>query len=219
MAKKIIKKKTKTKVVKKKWYNIVAPKVFNEAQVGEILLAEPEAAKGRGMRVSLMTILGDPSKQNQSVNLRLTGFSDNKYSTEVVGYKLLPAAVKRMVRRNRDKVDDSFVVKTKEGKLARLKPMVVTRGKTTNSVLTAMRKYVRAYLAKYASTVTFEEFIRDVIGKKLQIDLAKILKKFHPIGIFDVRMITLVSPERAKKGVNLLLPPKEMPAEPQKAEA
>jgi ribosomal protein S3AE len=218
MAKKIIKKKTKSKVVKKKWYNIVAPKVFNEAQVGEILLAEPEAAKGRGMRVSLMTILGDPSKQNQAVNLKLTTFSDNKYSTEITGYKLLPAAVKRMIRRNRDKVDDSFVLKTKDGKLARIKPVVVTRGKTTNSVLTAMRKYIRAYLAKYVANVTFDELIRDIIGKRMQIDLAKLLKKFHPIGIFDIRMINLVSPERAKKGINLLLPPKEV-TEPEKPAA
>ncbi|MBW3019491.1 hypothetical protein KY329_04895 [Candidatus Woesearchaeota archaeon] len=208
MAKKIIK-KTKSKVVKKKWYNIVAPKIFNEAPAGEILLAEPEAAKGRIMKTSLMTVTGDPTKQNQSINLKLTSFSDGKYFTEVTGYKLLPAAVKRLVRRNREKIDDSFVVKTKDGKLARLKPIIVTRGKTTNSVLTAMRKYVQAYLAKYASSVTFDELVRDVIGRKMQGDAVKVLKKFHPIGIFDIRMITLVSEERAKKGINLLLPPKE----------
>lgn len=214
MAKKVIK-KTKSKVVKKKWYNIVAPKIFNESPVGEVLLPEPEKAKGRQMKASLMTVTGDPTKQNQSVNLKLTSFSDNKYFTEITGYKLLPSAVKRMVRRNREKIDDSFVVKTKEGKLARVKPMIVTRGKTTNSVLTSMRKWVRAYLAKFAAGVTFEELIREVIGKRMQADAAKVLKKFHPIGIFDVRMVTLVSPERAKKGVNLLLPPKEMPKAPE----
>ena len=205
MAKKKVTKKTA--VVKKKWYSIIAPKVFNEVKIGETTLTDPEKAVGRKMSLNLMSITGEPQKQGINVRLQIKNVSDNVFTTELLSYKIMQSAMKKMVRRNREKIDDSFVVKSKDDKILRIKPIAVTRGKTTNSVCTAIRKYVRAVLANKLSQMTYEEFVKEVLGKKVQQELYKSLKKFHPIAVFEIRAFGLLS-EREQKNARVLKPVK-----------
>lgn len=211
MAKKKVTKKAG--VVKKKWYKINAPVVFGSVQVGETHLADPEKAVGRKMRVNLMTLTGEPQKQNITVRLRITGLKDNVFNTALESYRMLPAAMKKLVRRNREKVDDSVVLKTKDNVVVRVKPIVVTRGKTTNSVTMAIRKFVRAQLASHLARTEFDAFVKEVMARQLQQSLQRPLKKFHPISVTEIRAFEIV-PERKLKAVKILQPAKEaVPAE------
>ena len=197
--------KSKSSVVKKKWYMIKAPLLFGDVKAGETLLAEPEKALDRKMNVNLMTLTGEPQKQNITVKLKINEFKDNVFNTSLEGYKMLQSGMKKFVRRNREKVDDSFVVKTKDNELLRIKPLAVTRGKTTNSTTTAIRKYIRAYLARHLSNTAYTEFVQEVLRKKIQQDLYKRLKKIHPIGVCEIRAFRLLS-EREKKNPKILKP-------------
>ncbi|PJF37574.1 MAG: hypothetical protein CUN55_21375, partial [Phototrophicales bacterium] len=63
----------------------------------------------------------------------------------------------------------------------RIKPIIITRSLTSNSVSTAIRKSAQQLIAKQAQGMKFEAFAGDVIFHKLQDSLKKQLSKVYPI--------------------------------------
>lgn len=196
--------KKKPLTVKKRWISIHAPKIFNEQVIGETYTADINSMVNRFLSVNLGNIINAPQKQNISIKFKITKVKEDNLDTEVHGLKMLPAAVKRLVRRNRCKIDDSFVIKTKDDKIVRVKPIVLTRGKTTNSILSSMKKFIRAYTALKLSKTNFNDFVQEIVDKRFHHDIIKGLKKIYPVAIFDIREFFIIPPE--KKGIKILKP-------------
>src|SRR5262245_19272457 len=105
------------KVRKKKWVQIVAPKLFREVVIGEVPLYEAEQLKGRRMTVNMMTLTNNPKNQSISVKIIVSEIKEGKGHTELTGFETMPGSLKRIVRRGRTKIEDSFVVQTADKKL------------------------------------------------------------------------------------------------------
>src|SRR5574342_117636 len=207
-------------VKKKKWVAIRAPKLFNEQVIGESFVGEAQELVGRNVTVSLMVLTGDPQKQTVNVAFKITGTKDNAAFCELIGYQVLPSAAKKLMRRQRSKIDASFIVETSDKKYIRVKPLIVTKGRTTHSVMASMRKLERAYIAKMISKMDFESFVREVVQKKLQHGLGQLLRRLYPIGACEIRMLELIPAEKIKElGLKITLPPENMPELPKKEEA
>ncbi len=199
-------------VKKKRWVQIQAPKLFNEQIIGESFVGEPQELVGRHVTVSLMILTGDPQKQSVSVSFKITGVNNGMVTSELIGYQLVPSAAKKLMRRERSKIDDSFIVETSDKKYIRVKPMIITRGRTTNSVLALMTKLERAFIAKTISTMDFESFVRDVVQKKLQHGIGQLLRRLYPVAACEIRQMELIPAEKIKElGLNVTLPPEKMP--------
>ncbi|PIN74932.1 hypothetical protein COV18_05345 [Candidatus Woesearchaeota archaeon CG10_big_fil_rev_8_21_14_0_10_37_12] len=211
MAKEITK-KAKVVIVKKKWYPIQAPKLFNEQLVGETYAAAPEDSIGKKVTVSMMNLTGEPQKQNTNVTFKIISVKDNILHTEFIGWNIIPSALKRLVRRNREKIDDSFIVQSADKQYVRIKPLAITRGKTTGSILTIMRKLQRAYLAHMISQAQTENFLKEVLQKKVQQTISQVLRKIHPVFDVQIRQIELLLPEKVKElRLNVVAPPTNLP--------
>lgn len=207
-------------IVKKKWVQIVAPELFGNQVIGESYVAEVEQLVGRHVAVSLMTLTNDPQKQSVTVSFRIVSIKDGKAMTELTGYKLGPAALKKMVRRRRDKVSDSFVVKTKDGKHVRIKPVAVTRGRASGGVLTSLRHFIRAYLARAIADTNLDALVMDIVGRKLQYGLQQQLHVIYPVGACDIRMFDIIAQDKLRDvGLKVILPPQELPILRKKQEA
>ena len=193
MAKKQV---AKVVVKKKRWVPVIAPKLFNEREIGEMHVEEPSAAIGRKLSVSMTTITGEPQKQNIMAKFLITGFVGEKLQTEMVGYMLNTAATKRLMRRNRSKIDDSIVYKTSDEKKVRIKPLLVTRGRAQGGTKAALRKLMKEYLAKTVVKMSFEQLIREIINKKFQRALSDALRKIYPIAGSEIRNIELIIPKK-----------------------
>ncbi len=191
--------KKSSKAVKKKWVKILAPAVLREALVGETFISDPEIMINKKMNVGLGTITGEPQKQHTHVNLIIKSYDDGIYKTDLTGYCILPSAVKKMVRRNRSRIDDSFIVMTKDQKYIRVKPVIITRNKAQCSIQTALRKKARLELAKAFSQKEFNTIVGELLGKRFQYSVARLLSKIFPVGLFEIRQIVLVDTEKAKK--------------------
>ena len=203
----------KAVIAKKKiWVPIKATKLFSEQVLGESFVEAPEQLMGRVASVSLMILTGDPQKQTVSVSFKVTGVTKEGVTTELIGYKLLQAAAKKLMRRKRDKIEDSFIVVTKDGKIIRIKPLVITRGSTTGSVMATMRRLERAYVAKVISTSDFDAIVTDIVTKKFQHGLGMLLRHLYPIGACEIRQFELIAPEKVKElGLKITLPPEKLP--------
>lgn len=199
-------------IIKKKWVPIRASKLFSEQVIGESLVPDVNVLVGRKVSVSLMTLTGDPQKQSVNVTFKITGVANDAAQSELTAYKILPAAAKKFMRRRREKIEDSFIVETQDKVAVRIKPVIVTRGRTTGSILATMQKLSRAYLAKVMSTMTSEQFIREVVERKLQHGLASQLHKLYPIAICEVRQFEFIPAEKVKElGLKVMLPPENLP--------
>ncbi len=191
--------KKSSKIVKKRWVKLVAPTVLREAAIGETFISDPEIMIGKKMNIGLGTITGEPQKQHTHVNLIIRSFEDGIYKTDLRGYRILPAAVKKMVRRNKSRIDDSFVIMTKDKQFVRIKPIAITRNKAQCSVQTAIRKKIRLELAKLFTLKDFSTLVSEFLGRRLQAGIARSLSKIFPVGIFEIRQLTIIDAEKAKK--------------------
>ena len=114
----------KASKIKKKWHSIVAPKSFREQKIGETLIAEPEKAIGKTVPVNLLDLTGDMRKQNIIVKFIVTSVSGNKAQTEVTGFEMMPSFIKRMVRKGKKKIDDSYFLQNIWEELIRLRKLI-----------------------------------------------------------------------------------------------
>lgn len=204
-------------VKKKRWITILAPKLFNEQVIGESYVGEPQELVGRHVSISLMILTGDPQKQSVNVSFKITGIKNDMVITELVGYKMQPASAKKLMRRSREKIEDSFIVESADKRIIRIKPIIVTRGRTTGSVLASMSKLQRAFLAKVISQLDAEGLIRDVVQKKIQHGLSQLLRRLYPVSACEIRQIEFIPTEKVKElGLKITLPPEKMPEVPKR---
>ena len=187
-----IKKKTSSQSKqKKKWYNIISPKSMGEAPMGETIISELENAIGRKIVVNLMNITGNGKHQNVNITFEVVNIKENNLHTRIIKYHILPTSIKRLVRRDKDRIDDSFKVKTKDGISVRIKPILLTRSNTNNSVRMMIRKQCRRFIFKKASETDFENFILDIMEYKFQRVMKDVLRKGYPLAVADIRSLEI----------------------------
>jgi len=207
---------TVTKVKKKAWHTILAPKEQNNALIGETYVTAPEVAIGRTIHANLKTVTDNLRDQNAYLTFKVTQIAGKNLNTEVTGYYLTPASIKKTTRRNTSRVDDSFVVETKDGKKVRIKPVAITLHKTVHSVKTAMRKKMRNTIANEIAGMEFNTLIQSLINRRFQNGLKKKISKVYPVRGLQIKDLSY-----AKKAKNLVKGKEEVedkkPAEPKKA--
>ncbi|MDD5177980.1 MAG: hypothetical protein PHT54_01715 [Candidatus Nanoarchaeia archaeon] len=173
---------------KKKWFEIYAPKEFREQIIGESPAYEVSELKGRNITVDASKI-ADSKKSNVKLIFKVTDVKDKGAFTELVGYEIPQSSIKRSVRVNSSKVADSFKLKTSDGVDVVLKPVIITKGKTVNSVLTTIRKQLKEGLTKFVHETKYSELMMEVIRGKVQFNIKNSLKKTYPVTFCDFSKI------------------------------
>lgn len=177
---------------KKTWTKIVGPAHFKNTDLGESYVYSPQDLVGKKIKVNLSTLENDPRKQNVSIGLKIKEIKGAQVAAETISYEVLPAHVKRMVRTSKDKIDDSFIAICKDKTRVRVKPLVLTRSKTSNAVLTALRKGIKEGFIQKTEKLNFNELLREVISGKMQMGLRNEMKKVYPLSAFEIRKLEVV---------------------------
>jgi len=187
-------------IVKKRWVSIVAPKMFNEQIIGESYLADPNAAVGRTVEVSMMVLTGEPQKQSINLKFKIINRVGEKLNTELVEYRISPAAVRRMGRKGKERVEESIRVVTSDGKVMRVKPFLITRGSPKGAVMANIRKTIMQKLPQFVAKLTLEGVFDEILSCRLQRALADTVRKMYPIAVSEIRW-ALILPETAEPPV------------------
>ncbi len=186
------KKVSRIKVQKKVWYRITAPKLFGQKEIGEAYLATPTAAIGRLLKINLKELTGNVKDQNAYARFLISGVSGTTLTTENVGYELTASYVKRVVRKNADRLDDYMVFVSKDGKKIMLKTIAFTLHKTHRSVQVMIRKHLAAGIKEELSKNDFETFLSAVVTLRVQSSLKKKLSKIYPIKELAIRVLQVI---------------------------
>ena len=181
------KKVGKSSSVKKQWFKIHAPKLFNEQVIGEAYLAEIANGIGRQVPVNMMNLTGDMKRQNITIMFKTNNATANKLMTEVIGYQIQPSSIKRMVKRGKNKVDFSFSAVTSDGIKVQIKTILVTLRATNLSYLTSLRNVLKENLTRTLAKMKYEVFVSDLVNHKIQSILKNQLKKIFPLRTCEIR--------------------------------
>lgn len=177
---------------KKKWYTIVSPKELNSVVIGESPASDASLMVGRVFNINLMTLTDDMKKQNTTVIFKVTNVKESTAETELLGCEISPSHVRRLAKRAKDKVDDSFKCETKDGKRIVVKSLLLVRNKVQRGVLTAIRMAARECIAIEAKQMTFIDLVLAVINNDLQKQVKQSVKKAYPVSMAEIRDIQLV---------------------------
>lgn len=187
----IKKKVSKIKVKKKIWCRLIAPKMFGGRQLGEMYLTNPEKALGRKLRINLKDLTGNVRDQNMYVMFQVNNVQNTVLHTAVLGYELNSAFVKRLVRKNTARLDNTFNFTTKGGKRVILKSLMITQYKAQRSVKTALHKKLQELLQEEVAKVDFQTFINSLVTNRLRGLLKRKLSKIYPLKEVTVRVVKL----------------------------
>jgi len=171
----------------KKWYKVVAPKIFNSKFLGETVASDESALKGRTARVSLMAVTGDVKKQNTSATFEIINVNAGNAETRLKKLQIVPSSLRRIIRKGKNRIDLSIVCETKDKQIVRIKPLLVTRSKAGNSALTALRRALDDVLRFEADKIAFDTLTNDIVYGKLQRKIRQRLNKIHPLKSVEIR--------------------------------
>ena len=101
--------KVKDKWKSKEWYKLRAPRMFNEAEIGETPSADPAFILGRTVEVTVQELTGDYSKMNIKLKFKVTDVDGYDAKTVFVGHELTSEYVRRLTRRKKTRPTTSLM--------------------------------------------------------------------------------------------------------------
>ena len=185
------------KIIKKKWLQIRASKFFDNELLGDCYVASPDLLMGRTVAANLANLTGDIRQQSVTLKFIVTSMEGEAGIADVIGYQMASSAIRRVVRRGSDRLDESFVCETSDGKKVRIKPMAITKTTTNSAVHRSIRKMLTNSLVQIVKKHTFDSLINEIITSKLQMAAKADLKKIYPLKAVEITSLWLLAHEPA----------------------
>jgi ribosomal protein S3AE len=189
-------KSSEMKVRKKKWVEIISPE-FNNQKIGETHVFEIEEAVGKPICINLMNLVGDPRKQNVDIQFKTTEqIGETSVKSEIQALVVQQPSLRKMVRRGKTKVQDSFKCYTVDNKPVVIKAFILTRKLVENSIATSLRDKIKRWAVNRMSKMTFADFVRSAIEGKFRKEIISDLNKIYPVKFVEFNTIKLLSSEK-----------------------
>jgi small subunit ribosomal protein S3Ae len=146
-----------------------------------------------------MTITNDPKDQNIQIKFNINELKGaDSVGTELLSATLLPAYIRRLVRKEKSRIDNCFTVKTQDNKNVVIKTFFITINIVTNSILTSLRKKSQEFIRNEVAKMNFDNLVIEVLSHKLQDRARKELNKVYPLKQCEVREIKLALESKKK---------------------
>ena len=179
--------KVKDKWKSKEWYKLHAPRMFNEAEIGETPSADPEYVLGRTAEVTVQDLTGDFSKMHIKLKFKVTSVDGYDAKTSFIGHDLTSDYVRRLTRRRKTKTDHVVDVVTKDGFTYRIKTMSIAERRIQSSQEDGMRRIIAETLVAIGQEKTLSEIVKDIVSGDLAKDLARACRVVIPIKRIEIR--------------------------------
>ena len=185
------KKVSRIKEKKKLWYRILAPALFAQKELGESYLDTPLSAMGRTLKVNLKDLTGNMKDQNVYVKFRIVAVEGQTLRTKTLGFEYTVMHIKRLARKNVDRLDDTFTFTTKEGLSVIVKTLLVTLHKTQRSLQAKLRGILHQDLEEEFAKSDFDTFVSNLVSQRTIGSIRKKLTKLYPLKDVIVRVVPL----------------------------
>lgn len=170
----------------KRWYTIVAPKIWGEKEVGETAADEEEKLIGRKVEVLASELTGNFGHAHYILWFQINEVAGSVARTEFLGYEVDRAFIKRMTRRHSSKIEYVFDVDTKDGKRIHVKAVTWTATRASDAQATAVRKIMKEMIEAFAGEHTRDETLKEFVVGELTSKIAEKVRKILPVRRVEV---------------------------------
>lgn len=176
-----VKKKTIDTWKTKTWYHVLAPKLFNEAEIAQVPAQDDEHIINRIIKIPLKEITRDLSHIYTNIKLRVETVKGKTAYTKFIGHLIAREYIQTLGRKGRRLLYRVQVVKSKDDVDFTVKILIVTNGPASAPKCTILRNASKEWLSEKTKTTDFAQFIQDVLYGKAGLELQGKLKKIYPI--------------------------------------
>ena len=183
----------KDKWKSKRWFSIRAPRnPWSFRVIGETLAEEPEMLIGRNYEIMQNELDGDFSKMHVKIRFRVSDVLGSDAITEFIGHQMMQDHVRRQVRRDRGKIDDTVDVVTEDGFYVRFKPLILTRERVKSSQKNEIRSVARDTILKAGASSTWVSMQKSIMDGELEALIKEEASKISPIRMVMIRRTQLI---------------------------
>jgi len=193
--------KQRDKWKSKRWFTIRAPRnPWSFKIIGETIAEDEEQLIGRHYEIMQNELDGDFSKMHVKVQFRISGVVGADALTEYIGHELLKDHIRRQVRRDRGKIDDTVDVVTEDGFYIRVKPLMISRHRIKGSQKQQMRTLARDIILKTGATSTWVDMQKASLDGTLESLIKEAASKIQPVREVMIRRTQLMQSGVDTKG-------------------
>ncbi|MEM0359849.1 MAG: 30S ribosomal protein S3ae [Candidatus Diapherotrites archaeon] len=166
--------KTVDKWKKKKWFELIAPKIFENKNIGETPAEKSRQVIGRTAWATVDELTGQRKLRHIAVKFKVREVKESKAFTEAIGFEVNQSYLRRMIRRRITKIEAIVTGTTKDGKKTRVSAIAISGRKLEKKKEKAIRKAMTEIIAGDIQKKDFDQLLQELI---FGITIAKITKK------------------------------------------
>ncbi len=183
----------------KKFYNILAPRMFNEIKIAETFASDPSNIIGRTIVTNMKEISKDFSKQHIKLCFKIYDVKGENAYTRFVGHSLSRDYMRSQIRRKTTRVESIIDATTKDGTTLRIKTIALAIGRAQTAQEKLLRKLMTEIVKNAASSMSLDNFVYEVVSGRISTKMYKSAGKIYPLKRVEVRKIKVLkqAPETA----------------------
>jgi len=170
---------------KKKWYEVEAPKPFENKVIAEIPASDPKHLIGRTIEVNLIDLIPDTNKFYMKLYFKITEV-DTRCRTEFIGHDYFRERIYRIIQKGIKKISSIEDITTKDGKKIRIKSITIVGGKTPSSIMKKIRADISNTLKEIANKATLNDILNMLISDELERTIKDNCNKIYPTNKVEV---------------------------------
>ena len=197
-------KKTKGKIVDtwkaKSWYSVIAPDIFSNKEIGNVVSSDEENLINRRVKATLSELTGSLGMSNAytSLNFRIREVKGKNAYTDFIGHELAPAYLRTLARRRRSVINCVKDIRTRDGVKYRIKVTVVSGVRISDFAKSSVRRVLQEEIGQQGSKADFNEYVSEVLFGKAAQKLYNRLKKIVPVRKVEIHKSEVM--REVKKG-------------------
>ncbi len=173
----------------KKWFEIVAPKMFENKVIGETMANDESVLINRIVSVDLpvLTQVQLQSAMFTKVHFRIIEVKGQHAYTRYIGHQLANSYLRTVARRGRTILDVVVDGNTKDNESIRLKMVAITGSKVSENTRKNLWKAAKEVVVEYITTHMLDELILDSLQGRVSAKVFNRLKEITAIRKVDTK--------------------------------
>ncbi|CCQ36334.1 30S ribosomal protein S1e [Natronomonas moolapensis 8.8.11] len=171
----------------KRWYTVMAPEMFDRAELGETPADEPEQVYDRTIQTTLGELQNDPSENNTKLTFQITDVGSDTAYSEFIQHELTRDYLRSLTRRGTSKVDAFITVLTTDDYRVQVQPVAYTTKSADHSQEHAIRRTMIDLVEEAAADRTFEGLIDSIVEGRLSSAIYAEAKTIYPLRRVEVQ--------------------------------
>jgi small subunit ribosomal protein S3Ae len=187
------KKRVRDKWRSKDWFSVVAPQYFGATELGSVPADEASRLIGRVVDATLYDLTNDFAHQYLKMYFQVSDIDGKVARTIFKGHEYSRDYLRSLVRRKTTRIDMLQNVATKDDYKVRIAVCAFTLTRIRTTQEQAIRGIMKGIVDEKAKTLTFDQFVQEVVLGKIASDIYNEAKKVAPMRHVGIRKSKLVA--------------------------